>query len=845
MNYLLDPLKLNTEYDAKLRQPITPLLEQAMFQPLTDEELFTAFKQAARYNPQPWETKLSDLVNPYVPGTRYGTGQARVNYEPDERTAEGLKEIGQIAKETAIMRPAAIAKRGAAALGGLGGAIAGGMSDTGTWNEGYTEWYNKTLAKGEEIIQQLSGEPSLMMQALDKKVFQPAVTELANKTGNPELAQERTSMLMDMLLMKASPRGTGQSVINLSGVETPVMSKTPSLLNKGILGTGAAVAAPLAAPYLQQQISELSNEQLALLAGQLVGAGEYSNSGKFIPAKHLKNMEGVFTHLDSKVPMKYEPALNAPVLAENWREATKVSEMFTDPGKLPVGIEQQFNNAKVYFDVGKDFDGYYSIKENELHLPKDTKLTPDDVLRTLPHEFTHTNAGKYGFPQGANPSQVDLHKVLGDKYDPRLDSPLSRKGKDLKLDIYRDLEGERLAEASELDRMVQTGKITPEEYLTEVRRNPMQQWLPEGMPPLTDVPQRPIRSLEDTVYNKKEVVPASQQVYNNNIKAQEGRNVTQDDAIRPDGSTIDSVANGTQQAAVQGPSTSNNRTLQVRQPENAQRWSTVNGQPVKPVSIDTVDMRNPKPGVVLVHSSQVPGLDVWNPSKAKTESYTAKNTSGGFWGATEEGANLHGEVRPENETGQYLIRAENPVSIKFDGGPKTQAAMIAARDAGHDVAFLYDDLGNRNAVHLKPEQGGVKNLKNTGEWSESPSMLHSWILPVTAATATLLFGDDDQKALGLAGTMAVIPKSQRINEIQAKIRAAATPAEKAELGKQLKAVMLEGKQPATASAEKTFSIYEWAAVTGLSAAIIKQYLDETDENKQKMLGKYPKLKMIN
>ena len=57
-----------------------------------------------------------------------------------------------------------------------------------------------------------------------------------------------------------------------------------------------------------------------------------------------------------------------------------------------------------------------------------------------------------------------------------------------------------------------------------------------------------------------------------------------------------------------------------------------------------------------------------------------------------------------------------------------------------------------------------------------------------------------------------------------------------------------GKKPFlrfTKDTPKTFSIYEWAAMTGLSAAIIKQYLDQTDENKRKMLGKFPALGMIN
>lgn len=818
MNYLFDPVELETEYNKKLRIPRDDgqspmsLLEQGLFQPYTDQQLWEEFRKQSQYKRQPWESKLSDVLSPFVPGVQMGTGQARVSHEKDDQTAEGLDQIFKMGRETVGLGASTVAKRVSALGGGIGGAIAGGLSDTGTWDQGFTEWYDKTYAKAQEFEQVLRGtDPSFAMQVLDKKVFQPAIDELAEQTGNRALAEKHGGMLMDLMMLKGAvkPRATGTSVISPSGVETPIMSKTPSLINKGILGTGAVVAAPLVAPYLaqygdkspfddtvKQQISGLSDEQLALVAAHLVGAGQYSNSGKFIPAKHINSMEGVFTHLDSKVPMKYEPAINAPVLSENWRSASTVTELFKDAGKLPVGVEQLFNNAKVYFDVGKEFDGYYSIKENELHLPKDKNLTSEDVLRTLPHEFTHTNAGKYGFPQGASPSQVDLHKVLGAKYDPRLDLSTSRKGKDIKLDIYRDLEGERLAEASELDTMVQTGKITPEEYLAEVQRNPMQQWLPEGLPPLTDVPQRPIRSLENTIYTEP------QQAYNSNIKSQEGRYVTQDDGVRPNGDVLNAVADSTQQTTVQGPSAINNRTLQVNEPKAAQEWSRVGGKQVQPVSINTVDMRNPKPGVVLVHSSQVDGLDVWDPSKANPEYYTGKNTSGGFWGAPKEGAELHGADRPENVTGQYLIRAENPISIKYDGGPKTQAAMQAARAAGHDVAFLYDDQGSRNVVHLKPEEGGVKNLKNTGEWSESPSMLHSWALPVAAATAALLLGDDDQqKALGLAGTMAVIPKSQRINEINAKIRAAATTAEKAALGKELKAVMQEGKQ-ATASVEK-------------------------------------------
>lgn len=534
-----------------------------------------------------WATKPTDILPAADPQLQLGTGRPQYNFGPSEETEEGVKQAYLMAKEAALLN-SAIPRRASSAFAGIAGAGAAALQGEPIGNA-YMNWYNKTLAKGNELVEKLQGEPSLLMQAMDKQWFQPAVKELAKQTGDRALAEERVGMIMDMLMMKAPARGTGRSVISPTGVETPIKSKTPSNINKGLLATGAVAAAPLVAPY----------------------AEKYGATSPF--------------------------------------DDTLLKEL-TDEDRMS-GIE--------YLQ----------------------SLTPDQLMAV-----GGTIAGK------------NLPSVL-------------QKGV---------------------------------------------------------------------------------------------RNVTQNEQIRPTSSIVNRVANSAQQATIPGPSAVNNRTLPVRQPENAQRWSTVNGQPVKPVSIEDIDPRNPHPGVVLVHSSQVPGLDRWDPSKADPTTYTGKNISQGFWGATEEGANLHGEVRPENVTDQYLIRTENPISIKFEGDKNTQAAMIAAREAGHDVAFLYDDQGNRNVVHLKPEEGGVKNLKNTGEWSESPSMMHNWILPVTAATAALFADDDQQRALGLAGTMAVLPKSQRIAELQRLLRETPDPVKKREYGQQIKAIQSEGREnlPAPVSTEK-------------------------------------------
>ena len=47
------------------------------------------------------------------------------------------------------------------------------------------------------------------------------------------------------------------------------------------------------------------------------------------------------------------------------------------------------------------------------------------------------------------------------------------------------------------------------------------------------------------------------------------------------------------------------------------------------------------------------------------------------------------------------------------------------------------------------------------------------------------------------------------------------------------------------SGKTSFPIYEWAAATGLSAAIIKQFIGESDDNKKKMIKRFPKLAQVN
>lgn len=100
------------------------------------------------------------------------------------------------------------------------------------------------------------------------------------------------------------------------------------------------------------------------------------------------------------------------------------------------------------------------------------------------------------------------------------------------------------------------------------------------------------------------------------ITQQEAHNGSQTIRTGPDGDALNSVADSTNPSTVQGPSEGNIRALQVRQPEAAERWSTINGQPVKFIDINSVDIRNPKPSVVLVHFSQVKGLDETERSQA-------------------------------------------------------------------------------------------------------------------------------------------------------------------------------------------------------------------------------------
>lgn len=181
-------------------------------------------------------------------------------------------------------------------------------------------------------------------------------------------------------------------------------------------------------------------------------------------------------------------------------------------------------------------------------------------------------------------------------------------------------------------------------------------------------------------------------------------------------------------------------SLQGRQSEAFKSWA--GNKPVH--RIESVDMENPQPGVVLVKSSQFKGLEKWDSKLAKEQRISLANDEQ-FWGTTTEKANLHGLTRPQNTTSEYYIKSENPVSIQLESIRGTKAKMREARDAGHDVAYLHDKTGSRYIVSLNPESPNIKSRSNIGTFSpESTNYMYEGVGEATKTALDPIFKPVDK-----------------------------------------------------------------------------------------------------
>lgn len=196
---------------------------------------------------------------------------------------------------------------------------------------------------------------------------------------------------------------------------------------------------------------------------------------------------------------------------------------------------------------------------------------------------------------------------------------------------------------------------------------------------------------------------------------------TKNEIRRPSRYDVESVAAELGQKPEAIRSAASDYSLQGRQSQAFKEWS--DGLPTH--RLESIDVTNPKPGVVLVKSSQHKGLESWDPTKASENRISMAGTEDRFWGTTKENADLHGVDRPDNTTSEYYLKANNPTSIKMENRKQTQAAMFDAKKAGHDVAYLYNDAGSRFAVHLDPTSSGIKSRSNIGTFSgQSPNYFY-------------------------------------------------------------------------------------------------------------------------
>lgn len=637
-----------------------------------------------------WAIKSTDILPAADPQLQLSTGRPQYNFGPSEETEEGMKQAYLMAKEAALLN-SAIPRRASSAFAGIAGAGAAALKGEPI-GDAYMDWYNRTLAKGNELVEKLQGEPSLLMQAMDKQWFQPAVEELAKQTGDRALAEERVGMIMDMLMMKAPSRATGRSVISPTGVETPIKSKTPSNINKGLLATGAVAAAPLVAPYIEkygatspfddtllkgltdedrmsgvEYLRSLTPEQLIAVGGTV--AGERALRGKKQVGEFTDLLDGKVkvpisdVNYTVRVPMVEN--IQQRLLAPNRNVAVeKVSNIIDHPELFE--LYPEFKDWEIQFKKNKSSRGYTGLFDpttKTITVFDSLNIDPLELKKTLAHEWQHGIQDVEKFNPGTNP----------------------------------------------------------------------------------------------------ELVP--QRHYENKGGEVESQNVEASLDVNPVGNPF---------------------------AQDISKVGTLEGRDVRIASNDHYMVDIPQvPGKLAVEKQSDGTWDVWDDDPTNGLIYsTGKKTRAEAMAEAYRNFPMKSEYAPTQYTAD-TIQQQNPGStirfVKIDNPNEITAQQ-----------------GNRNVVHLKPEEGGVKNLKNTGEWSESPSMMHNWILPVTAATATLFADDDQKKALGLAGTMAALPKSQRIAELQRLLRETPDPVKKREYGQQIKAIQSEGREnlPTPVSTEK-------------------------------------------